>query len=184
MNFNEHLELEGRHAFLSASSPHWVNYDLEKLSNRYITAMAAARGTRIHEWACETIELGFKMPRSKKTLNMYVNDAIGYKMSTEQILYYSENCFGTADCISFRKNFLRIHDLKTGTSKASMKQLEVYEALFCLEYGHNPEEINAELRIYQSDEILVHEPDPIEIRRIMNKIVDSDKHIERLRMEE
>lgn len=184
MNFNEHLELEGRHAFLSASSPHWVNYDLEKLSNRYITAMAAARGTRIHEWACETIELGFKMPRSKKTLNMYVNDAIGYKMSTEQILYYSENCFGTADCISFRKNFLRIHDLKTGTSKASMKQLEVYEALFCLEYGHNPEEINAELRIYQSDEILVHEPDPTEIRRIMNKIVDSDKHIERLRMEE
>jgi len=114
---------------------------------------------------------------------MYVNDAIGYRMITEQPLYYSDNCFGTADAISFKKNFLRIHDYKSGETPASMRQLMVYMAIFCLEYDYQPDEIEAELRIYQSDEIIIHNPLPEEIFSIMNKIVESDKHIERLKAE-
>lgn len=77
--------------------------------------------------------IGQKLPRLNKTLNAYVNDAIGYKMIPEQILFYSDNCFGTADAIVFRNGLLRIHDLKTGVIPAHMEQLEVYAALFCLE---------------------------------------------------
>lgn len=47
-------------------------------------------GTRFHQWAKDTIDLGIKQPRSKKTIYAYVNDAIGFKMSTEVVLYYSD----------------------------------------------------------------------------------------------
>jgi len=146
--------------------------------------LATQRGVRLHEFACECIRLGIKLPKSKKTINSYINDAIGYKMATEQLLYYSSNCFGTADAISFRQNFLRIHDLKTGETKTSMRQLEVYNALFCLEYHINPEDIKIELRLYQLDEILVHEPSSESIHQIMDKIIISDKCIEKIKIEE
>ena len=87
-------------------------------------------GTRLHEWAKKTIDLGLKQPRSKKTIYSYVNDAIGFKMDTEVVLFYSERFFGTADAISFRDGILRIHDLKTGKIPAHIEQLEVYAALF------------------------------------------------------
>ena len=77
---------------------------------------AAEMGSILHAWAKQTIDLGIKQPRSKKTIYSYVNDAIGYKMSTEVVLYYSDRFFGTADAISFRNGVLRIHDLKTGKS--------------------------------------------------------------------
>lgn len=125
MNFNSHLDLLGKHAFLSPSKYHWINYDDDKLDITFLRHQAKERGVRLHALADECIQMGVKLPRSKKTLNMYVNDAIGFKMNTEQILYYSENAFGTVDAISFRRNFLRIHDLKTGVSPTSMKQLEV-----------------------------------------------------------
>ena len=184
MKFNKHLHLEGLHAFLSASSHHWLNYDEEKLTNTYSRRLAAQRGTRIHEFASEAILLGIKLPRSKKTINMYVNDAIGYRMETEQILYYSENSFGTADAIRFKDNLLRIHDLKTGTTPVSVRQLEVYAALFCLEYSVDPNKISMELRIYQSDEILIHIPEPTEILYVMDKIITFDRHIEMIKLEE
>ena len=181
MNFNNHFNLEGQHAFLSASKYHWINYDEEKLVNVYEKYLSAQRGTRLHAFACECIELGQRLPKSKKTLNMYVNDAIGYKMTPEQVLYYSENCFGTADAISFKNNFLRIHDLKNGDTPASMNQLEIYMALFCLEYEKKPNKIGAELRIYQSDKVFVHEPLADDIFHIMDKIVAFDKRIEELK---
>ena len=156
MNFNEHSRLKDQHAFLSPSKYHWVNYSDEKFDTTYIRHLAAVKGTRLHALAHECILLGVKLPKSRKTLNMYVNDAIGYGMTPEQPLYYSENCFGHADTISFKRNFLRIHDLKTGDTPSSMKQLEVYQALFCLEYNIRPEEIESELRIYQLDEVIVH----------------------------
>jgi len=146
--------------------------------------LATQRGVRLHEFACECIRLGIKLPKSKKTLNLYVNDAIGYKMTPEQLLYYSPNCFGTADTIGFRQNFLRIHDLKTGETTASIHQLEVYASLFCLEYHLNPNDIKIELRLYQSDEILVHEPLPEDIFRIMDKIIVFDKRIEKIKIGE
>lgn len=183
MNFNEHSHLEGHHAFLSASNYHWVNYDEDKLIATYSRHMAARKGTELHDFACNAIRLGIKLPRTNKTLNMYVNDAIGYKMKTEQILYYSENCFGTADAICFRKNMLRIHDYKSGVTPTSMKQLEVYTALFCLEYNFKPTDIDIELRIYQNDEILMHVPEPETIYYISDKIIAFDKKIDQIKME-
>lgn len=182
MKFNSHSYLTGAHAFLSPSKYHWINYTEEKLDVSYDRHLAVQRGVRLHELAKECIEMGIKLPRSKKTLNLYVNDAIGYKMTPEQILFYSENCFGTADAISFRKNMLRIHDLKTGVSPTSMHQLEVYAAIFCLEYKVKPINIDIELRMYQTDVVTVHEPDPQFIREIMDKIIVFDKRIEKIKM--
>jgi hypothetical protein len=143
--------------------------------------MAARRGSDLHDLAHEAIRLGVKLAKSNQALSTYVNDAIGYKMSCEQTLYYSDNCFGTADTISFRRNKLRVHDLKTGITATSMKQLEVYAALFCLEYGIDPFEIEIELRIYQRDEIIVHEPAQEAIVSIMEKIVEFDQYIEMIK---
>lgn len=183
MIFNTHSQLVGRHAFLSASKYHWTNYDDDKLERVFLAMLAAQRGTELHAFAHDAIRLGVKLPRSQKTLNMYINDAIGYRMKTEQILYYSDNCFGTADAIAFRKSFLRIHDLKTGLTPVSERQLEVYAALFCLEYRIKPFEIEIELRIYQNDEIQIYEADPDVITHIMDRIVTFDKRIEAIRME-
>lgn len=141
-------------------------------------------GTKLHQWAKDTIDLGIKQPRSNKTLYAYVNDAIGFKMSTEVVLYYSDRFFGTADAISFRNGLLRIHDLKTGKTPVHMEQLEIYAALFCLEYKMKPGEIKMELRIYQNDEIIVHNPTAEDILPIMDKIVHTDKLLEKLNYEE
>ena len=121
MNWNKHSDLIGMHAFLGASKFHWINYDEDKLIDSFQNFQAAARGTELHDFAATCIRLGQKLPKSPKTLNSYVNDAIGYKMVPEQILYYSENCFGTADTIAFRNDILRIHDLKTGVTPAHME---------------------------------------------------------------
>ena len=174
-NFNRHPKLEGQHAFLGASNYHWINYSDDKVEETYSRWRAAQKGTKLHAFAAECIRLGQKLPRSKQTLNMYVNDAIGYKMTPEQILYYSPNCFGTADTIIFRNDFLRIHDLKTGETPAKMEQLLIYAALFCLEYGVKPSEIGTELRIYQNDEILCHNATVEDILPVMDRIVTADK---------
>lgn len=155
-----------------------MNYNDQKLEARYYSVNAAQRGTDLHNLAHEAIRLGVKLSKINKALSTYVNDAIGYKMSCEQPLYYSENCFGTADTISFRRGKLRIHDLKTGLIVASEEQLEIYAALFCLEYVVDPYSIDIELRIYQRDEIRVFEPFPERIVEIMNKIVIFDQQIE------
>lgn len=183
MIFNSHSELRGKHAFLTASKPSWSNYDEDKFEFAYHNFLAVQRGNELHAFACEAIRLGIKLPKTSKTLNLYVNDAIGYRMSPEQILFYSPNCFGTADAISFRNNFLRIHDLKTGARSTSVRQLEVYAALFCLEYDVKPFEIEMEFRIYQSDEVRVYDSDPDLIFHIMDKIVSFDKKIRQIRME-
>ena len=183
MNFNKHYSLEGKHAFLGASKYHWVNYDNDKLAESFLRQQATLKGTILHDFAAQCITLGQKLPKSQKTLNMYVNDAIGFKMQPEQVLYYSDNCFGTADAIIFRNNLLRIHDLKTGVTPAHMEQLEIYAALFCLEYNKKPGEIEMELRIYQNNEIVVHHPTADDILPIMDKIVTFDKIIEKLIME-
>ena len=175
MNFKKHSSLEGKHAFLGASKYHWINYDDDKLIESYSKFQATLNGTILHDFACQCITLGQKLPKSQKTLNMYVNDAIGFKMKPEQVLYYSDNCFGTADAIIFRNNLLRIHDLKTGVTRAHMEQLEIYAALFCLEYNKKPSDIDMELRIYQNNEILVHNPTVEDILPIMDKIKTFDK---------
>lgn len=184
MQFMNHSNLNGKHAFLGASKYHWINYTDDKLIEAYTRHTAAQKGTIVHDFAAQCIELGQKLPRSRKTLNMYVNDAIGYKMSPEQILYYSDNCFGTADAISFRDGHLRIHDLKTGIIPAHMEQLIIYAALFCLEYKMKPGEIDMELRIYQNDEVLVHNPEADEVLPVIDKIITFDKLLDKIKSEE
>jgi len=184
MNFNKHFDLRDRHAFLSASKYHWTGYDLDKLSSSYLKFQAVQKGTELHAFACECIRLGIKLPKNNKSLNCYVNDAIGFRMTPEQPLFYSDNSFGTADAICFRDELLRIHDLKTGVSPVSMRQLEVYTSLFCLEYDIKPSDIGVELRIYQLDEVLVHIPVLDDILQIMEKIIIFDKQIDKMKVEE
>lgn len=184
MQFNSHKALEGLHAPFSPSQPAWLRYDDNKAMESYSNKKAAEMGTIYHEWAKQTIDLGIKQPKSKKTLYSYVNDAIGFKMDTEVILYYSPRFFGTADAICFRNNFLRIHDLKTGKCPVHIEQIMVYAALFCLEYKIKPSDINMELRIYQNDDILVINPTAEDILPIMDKIVHLEKILEKLEPEE
>jgi hypothetical protein len=184
MKWNNHSKLSGAHAFLGASKYSWLNYDEDKLVQTYSNFLATQLGTRLHALASELIQLGIKLPKQKKTLNMFVNDAIGFKMTSEQTLFYSINCFGTADAISFRGNLLRIHDLKTGTTKASMSQLLIYAALFCLEYDIRPGDIEIELRIYQNNDVDILNPTADMILPIMDKIVQFDKLLNKLKEEE
>ena len=180
MFFNKHTNLEGLHAPFGASKSSWLRYNDDKIVEVYNNLQAAEIGTRLHEWAKQTIDLGIKQSRSKKTIYSYVNDAIGFNMSTEVVLFYSERFFGTADAICFRNNFLRIHDLKTGRRPVHMEQLEIYAALFCLEYKIKPSDIHMELRIYQNDEILIHEPTAEDIVPIIDKIIHVDKMLEKI----
>lgn len=188
--FYQHRNLEGLHAPFSPSQSHWLRYDDDKVAEVYTNKKAAELGTKLHKWAKDTIDLGMKQPRSKKTVCAYVNDAIGFKMNTEVVLFYSERFFGTADAISFKKDpetnryLLRIHDLKTGRIPASMEQLEVYAALFCLEYKMKPCDIDFELRIYQNDEIVVHNPVAEDIDPIMDKIIHVDELLMKMDSEE
>lgn len=178
MKFNNHKNLTGLHATFSASQSHWLRYSDEKAIDVYLNRRAAEMGSKLHAWAKETIDLGIKQPRSKKTIYAYVNDAIGFKMDTEVVLFYSERFFGTADAISFRDNTLRIHDLKTGKIgkiEDHMEQLEVYAALFCLEYHVKPGEIDMELRVYKNDEVFIHRPTAEDILPIIDKIIHLDK---------
>lgn len=183
MIWNPHYDLVGRHAFLSPSNPSWHNYDDEKLLERHETFYAKERGTEIHAHAADDIlfgeKYGFKRPKSKTTYNMYVNDAIGYRMKPEQPLYFSEHCFGTVDAIGFANNTLRIHDLKTGSTPAHMEQLLTYAALFCLEYRYDPFDISVVLRIYQNNEIVEMHPTGDDIRAYMDEIVHKTEVIDR-----
>lgn len=183
MHFNRHSGLDGRHAILSPSQYHWINYTDQKLSARWHSIRAAARGVALHKLAHDAITLGVKLPGNAKTLNKYVNDALKYELTSEQPLYYSDNAFGTPDTLGFKKDFLRVHDLKTGIGKASEHQLEIYAALFCLEYGFSPFDIRIQLRIYQNDEVRIFDPFPDTIAHIMDKIVTFDELIEELKGE-
>lgn len=180
MQWNPHSDLVGKHAILSPSSWRWINYDRDKLQQVYLNKKAIAKGTMLHELANRLITLGVRLPRNKKTLNSFVNDAIGYHMQSEQPLYFSPNCFGTADAILFdpKNKVLRIHDLKTGYIPGHIEQLEIYAGLFYLEYQIDPEEYTTILRIYQFDEITEVTLDHITLYDIMQSIVDKDAWIQ------
>lgn len=187
MQFKKHSEkFLNSHAFLGGSRYSWLNYDDSKLIATYENYLAVQRGTELHELAKMLIRFGEKLPKKKRTLNMYVNDAIGYKMTPELLLVYSENCFGTADAISFNNStgLLRIHDLKTGATPAKMDQLRIYAALFCLDYGIKPGDIEMELRIYQSNDYKVENPTAEVILPIIDKIIRFDEIIDNLKREE
>ena len=65
-----------------------------------------------------------------------------------------------------------------------MQQLEIYAALFCLEYRYKPSEIeDFILQIYQSDEIIEHHPSAEDISAIMETIVKFDGIIDKVKGE-
>lgn len=183
MNWNVHY-VKQDHAFLGASKFHWIRYNDEQLKQSWRSFRAAQIGTELHEYARMAIKNGIWQRDAGDTLSMYINDAIGFKMTPEVLLYYSDNCFGTADSICFdeEKKLLRIHDLKTGVTKAHMEQLLIYAALFCLDYKIKPAEIKIELRIYQNDDKVVYEPSADEIAHIMSRIISADKIINTMKM--
>lgn len=180
MNFNDHSNLKDSHALLSPSQYHWIRYSDEKLIERLNTYNAQEEGVAKHAYAEQAIKLGRKQGGPNDALKMHINDAIGFRMTPEVLLYYSQWCYGTADAIGFntRKSKLRIHDLKTGVTPAHMDQLLVYASLFFLEYGIKPGEVETELRIYQSGEVICHIPEVDEIAPIMDKIVWFDRLID------
>lgn len=186
MKFNKHFIHEGTHALFSASKNSWLNYDHDQIDIYIRSAEATKKGTELHNLAKMLIEQKQKLGRSSKTLNSYVNDAIGFRMRPEMLLVYSEYIFGTVDTIKFdeAKRLLRIHDLKTGVNKTSEKQLYIYAALFCLEYDFRPFDIDYELRIYQNDEIRIYIPEPEEIAVIIDKIIMADRRVREIKAEE
>lgn len=182
LRFNTHPRFEGKHAFLGASKYHWVNYDLEKMERTWENYFLAVKGTRLHVLAGDLIRERIRLPKNNKSFNSYVNDAIGFMMQPEQLLVYSDNVFGTADTISFSKNVLRIHDLKTGQYRANGFQLDIYAAFFCLEYKVNPFDIQMYLRLYQNDApYYEHMGNPEWIKAIMEKAVLFDRRIEAMK---
>lgn len=189
-NFNEHWELKGRHATLSPSGYHWLNYDTDKMRNVYLNNLRKERGTRMHELASEMIELEIRPKSLKQAFNMFVNDCLDDGMASEVPLKYSDNCFGTADGIQYYpdKKLLRIYDLKTGTSKPSFNQLRIYAALFCHEYGpiygFKPKDLTYELRLYQGRGAMVDEDvSGGMIQDILNQIKMLDDEINKIKQE-
>lgn len=185
MRFNDHSAIRGKHAFLTPSQPSWSNYTDEKLEHRWAAWSASTRGTALHDLAAALIKLGVPLPEEPvTTLSLYVNDALGFRMTPEQPLFYSENCFGHADGIAFRNNKLRIADLKNGITPAHVRQLEIYAAIFCLEYKHKPHKLDGiELRIYQHNDVRIYDADADVIAHLMDRIVTFDRRIRELREE-
>lgn len=188
--YNNHAHLEGTHAFLSPSNYHWLRYDKEKLLRRLETIKAAARGTSLHKLAAHAISEGVRLMPDGSTISMYVNDAIKYGMEPERALFFSMDCYGTADAIGFEiypepngdvVGFLRIFDLKTGVTTCSVEQLYIYAAVFCLEYDFKPYEIEGELRIYQNDAIDCYEIDRVELTQIISIILAHQRVIDEYR---
>lgn len=203
MQWNDHHQLEGKHAFLGASNFHWTNWNDETFENRYYGQFSTVIGTAIHALAHDCIVSRTKLtkhdthliditlyhayvPKDAYDPNLilnnlipFVNDALGFHMSSEILLYYNAYCFGTCDTISFdeKNKLLRIHDLKTGTTPTHIEQLLIYAALFCLEYHKNPHQFNTELRIYQNFDILIANPTPEEIDHYMDLIQNRSKLI-------
>jgi len=183
--WNDHWRLNGKHALLSPSGYHWLNYDDEKMQNVYLNNLRKEKGTRLHALASEMINLGVDPTNTRSCLIQFVLDAMGLGMESEKVLYYSDNVFGTADAIKYDEetNTLLVFDLKTGTSKPSFNQLLIYSAIFCLEYGFKPEKMSFLLRLYQGRGFKELEPEGKDVRECMKQIVAMDAVINKLKNE-
>ena len=202
--WNDHHLLDGKHAFLGGSKYQLLNWSDDMLEERFYSQYAVEMGTVLHQLASDCIKSKTRLTKDDKHLiditlykagipssaydsnlildNMlpFVNDAIGYHMSSEILLYYSPFCFGTTDAIkppSNRDKVLRISDYKSGSIPAKIEQLLIYDALFCLEYKQNPNTIEHSLRIYQNCQIIEHHPTGEDIDKIMGIIVNRNKLI-------
>lgn len=199
MNSYDYSKLKGTHATFGGSNYAWLGYDDEKIIQAYYARRAKDLGTALHEYARQRISNSLKMTKGDSyavvnhilesklprgiiqyaggidsimaTLIPYVNDGIKYRMRPEALTYFADEFYGWADALSFneRNKTLRIHDFKSGKLIASMTQLKIYSAFYCLGTGLKPENINIELRIYQNGEVVVDNPEAEEIQEIMDK---------------
>lgn len=197
MIWNNHKDLEGKHALMGGSNYHWFSYDDITFEARYYSQFSQTIGTAIHQLAHDCIVSRTKLNKHDihliemtlykayvpkdaydpwlilENLIPFVNDAIGFHMSSEILLYCNQFCFGTADAIGYyeREKILRIHDFKSGVTPSSIKQLYAYAAFFCIEYKINPKSLNLiELRIYQNLEVLIDNPSGDTIQEYIDKI--------------
>lgn len=213
MTWNMHSNLIGKHALFNPSGVTWLNYSteedgLEQIFQRYRAQYATLIGTTMHEYAEKRIRYRLRMTKSDKNsvlmylldkgipisvidmdymfdnLYHYVNDAIGFRMDPEVILFYSDNCYGTTDAIYYRNKELRIHDYKSGRSVPHIEQPLIYAGLFCLEYGVKPKEITTNLRIYHAEEVLESTPEPEQIESVMTQIIALDKIVDKWKAED
>lgn len=195
MIFNKHPEIEGKHALYGASKYGWIDRELTEDAVRHELEVAYSQqnGTDIHALAKKLIWQKKKLPKNLKfirflvevelgargelvsdialyTLYSYVNDAIKLNMRPEVELMNTPWNFGTCDCIRVEPDGrLIIHDLKTGSSTASMQQLRAYAALWCAEYHVDPSELKSiELHLYQNNKIIDDFPSPDDISRIIH----------------
>lgn len=203
MIWKDYSHLKNTHAFCGASKYAWRNYTIEKLIQAKESSYAATIGTKLHEYAAKNIKKRFKAIKGDKrdvyrylvvendippnavdidrlfpNLMTYINDAIGFRLDPEVILYYSPDFYGTADGISWSESdsILRISDLKTGTTPASFVQLENYATFFCLDYKIKPSKIKKiEFRIYQNNEVLYAEPSSEILFPIIDQVVEFNK---------
>jgi hypothetical protein len=194
MSLPKNSKLIGLHAFLSPSTYQWIDYDEEKLRRVYFQKQQARLGDEYHAYAQRAIDLKIRQADNGTTLSMYINDAIGFRMQAEVSLFYSEDCFGTTDSISCREekwpdgifDTLRISDLKTGVTPASMKQLLIYAGIFFHEYRSlfDPRTTRVVLRIYQNDAIEELMPDTAELLLVMSRVKTQADLIKYLREED
>lgn len=84
----------------------------------------------------------------------------------------------------FEKTCLEFMTISRVRFRPILSSLKYTPALFCLEYRVKPTDIETELRIYQSDDILCHNPTADDISAIMNKIIVSDKIIKKIKERE
>lgn len=187
MRFNKHTEIEGRHSFLSPSKYAWLRYDDQKIERMFMEHLAHLRGVEEHDFAARAIKLGHRQEDVQKTINMYINDCIGWRMKPEVPLLWSDFCYGTADALGFveRDLLLRVSDLKTGKTPTKFDQLVIYAALFCLEYEYpRPWELDIELRIYQGNAAKLYRPEPDEVFHAMDRILTGTRLLETIREEQ
>lgn len=197
MKWNDHKEYEGKHAFMGGSNYHWLNYDSQAFENRYYSRYSQDIGTTLHQLAHECIVNRIKInkhdihliemamnkafiPKDAYDPNLilmnlipFVNDAIGFHMSSEVLLFVNQFCFGTADAIGYNEieRTLRVHDYKSGSTPAKIEQCYIYIAMFCIEYKVDPRKLKLiEARIYQNCECLIDNPSADVILDIMSVI--------------
>lgn len=114
------------------------------------------------------------------TVWLYIKDALTFDMTPEVPLFLSPFAGGTTDAICFneRKRYLRIHDLKTGSTPAKIDQLEEYAAYFFLYYKKKPGDCSGiELRIYQNGEALIEHATAEDILPIMDRIETAQQYL-------
>lgn len=86
MQWNKHSDLEGKHAFLSASKHYWLNYDEDRLITSFQNENRKELGTTLHAFAASNIKHSIKMPKSNRdVIKMIKNYMFGLKLSDEFI---------------------------------------------------------------------------------------------------